>query len=282
MHRSQEPDQVGKPSTRDRIHEVIFETETPSGKAFDVVLLVFIVASVIIVLLESMEIYRQRFGTYLTALEWFFTIAFTIEYLLRIYSVYKPGKYIFSFFGIIDLLAILPTYIGLFIIGSHYLVVIRALRLLRIFRVFKLVNFLRQGQIIIESLRRSIPKITVFFFFILIVVTIIGSIMHVLEGGFNPGFSSIPKSIYWAIVTLTTVGYGDITPQSDPGRFLSAFVMVLGYSIIAVPTGIIASDLLRAPSSKEDVSNQSCRYCASEGHDPDAVFCKYCGERLNP
>ncbi|MCB0656371.1 MAG: ion transporter [Saprospiraceae bacterium] len=274
--------EIKKPALRDRIHEIIFETETPAGKAFDVLLLLFIVASVVVVLLESMEIYRLRFGSYLTALEWFFTLAFTLEYLLRIYSVYKPGKYIFSFFGIIDLLAILPTYIGLLIVGSHYLVVIRALRLLRIFRVFKLVNFLRQGQIIIESLRRSVPKITVFFFFILIVVTIIGSIMHVLEGGFNAGFSSIPKSIYWAIVTLTTVGYGDITPQSEIGRFLSAFVMVLGYSIIAVPTGIIASDLVRMPSGKEEVSNQSCRYCSSEGHDPDAIFCKYCGERLNP
>ncbi|MBR9920924.1 MAG: ion transporter [Bacteroidetes bacterium] len=266
-------------SRRDRLHEIIFEADTPSGKLFDVLLLIFIFLSVLVVMLESVNHFPPEWYDFFHVMEWLFTIVFTIEYILRLYVVRHSWKYALSFFGIVDLLAILPTYISLFIAGSQYLLVIRALRLLRVFRVFKLGHYLRAGTIITESLKRSRSKIFVFLFFILLSVTIIGSVMYLVEGGTNVGFSSIPKSIYWAIVTLTTVGFGDITPQTNLGQFFSAVVMILGYAVIAVPTGIVSAEFIR--ESQIARNTQACRFCGKEGHDDDAKHCKYCGELLN-
>lgn len=264
---------------KERLHEIIFEADTPAGKIFDVALLIAISASVLLVMLESVGSIQVRFSREFYVVEWLFTIFFTIEYLLRLYSVYRPWKYATSFFGVIDLLAIIPTYLSVFIIGSHYFLVIRALRLLRVFRIFKLGHFLVEGSLIIRALRASRAKITVFLTFVLLLVIIIGSVMYLVEGGFNPSFSSIPRSIYWAIVTLTTVGYGDITPVTNLGQFLSAAVMILGYGILAVPTGIVSAEFIR--EGQAPTNTQACRYCGREGHDDDAVHCKYCGEKLN-
>ena len=262
------------------IHEVIFEADTPLGKRFDIFLMVIIILSVIIVMLETVPSLVDRYGSLFYVLEWIFTIFFSIEYLLRLYCVYRPIKYAKSFFGIVDLLAILPTYLSVFIVGAQSLLVIRILRLMRVFRIFKLWHFLSEGRQLVRALQASRAKITVFMLFVLLMVTIIGSVMYIVEGGQeDTGFSSIPLSIYWAIVTLTTVGYGDITPVTDFGRFLSAIVMMLGYAVLAVPTGIVSVELFGAKTSQDNT--QACRYCSQEGHDDDAVHCKFCGEILN-
>ena len=264
------------------MHEIIFEADTPAGKMFDVILLIMILASVIVVILESVRPYQLAYGTLFIYLEWAFTIFFTIEYIVRIYSVYKPSKYITSFFGIIDLMSILPTYLSIFFAGTHSLMVIRGLRLLRVFRIFKLANFLSESQVIINSLKASRAKIFVFVTFILIMVSIFGSLMYLIEGVQNDQFDSIPRSIYWAIVTLTTVGYGDISPITPVGQFIAAIIMISGYAVIAVPTGIVTADVMRSVGNKnKKVSTQVCRYCSLEGHDTDAIYCKHCGERLN-
>ena len=271
---------VQKNELKEKIHEIIFEADTPAGKAFDIVLLVLIVASVLVVTLESVRDLQSHYSNFFYALEWSFTIIFTIEYILRLYCVYRPAKYATSFFGVIDLLAILPTYISLVIYGTQYLLVIRALRLLRVFRIFKLGHFLSEGEVIIRALKASRAKITVFLTFILLLIIIIGSIMYLVEGGQNEDFSSIPRSIYWTVVTLTTVGYGDITPVTELGQFLSAFIMILGYAILAVPTGIVSAEMVSGLKGNT-FTTQACRYCGKEGHETDAVYCKYCGERLN-
>lgn len=265
---------------KEKLHEIIFEADTPIGKVFDIALLIAISASVILVMLESVDHLHNRYSTQFIVLEWGFTIFFTIEYILRLYSVYRPWKYATSFFGIIDLLAIIPTYLSVFVIGYHYFLVIRALRLLRIFRIFKLGHFLVEGSLIVKALKASRAKITVFLTFVLLAVIIIGAVMYLVEGGTNPSFSSIPRSIYWAIVTLTTVGYGDITPVTNIGQFLSAAVMILGYGILAVPTGIVSAEMIRGDQNIP-TNTQACRYCGKEGHDDDAIYCKYCGEKLN-
>ena len=262
-----------------KIHEIIFEADTPFGKFFDISLIIFIIASVAAVLLESVPTYNDEFRLFFHTIEWIFTIFFTIEYILRLYSVMKPMKYATSFFGIIDLLAILPTFLSLFISGTQSLMVIRALRLLRIFRIFKMVSFVAEAEYITAALISSRKKIQVFLFAILLMVTIIGSVMYLVEGGINESYDSIPRAIYWAIVTLTTVGYGDIAPMTNFGQFLAAFVMILGYSVIAVPTGIVTSALVK--NHKETVNTQTCMHCSKEGHDEDATFCKYCGNLIN-
>lgn len=262
---------------RNRLHEIIFEADTPAGKAFDVALIYCILISVAVVMLESVGYFRSSIGRLLTAAEWFFTILFTIEYVLRILAVRSPRHYVTSFFGIVDLLAILPTYFSILFPGSQYLIVIRTLRILRIFRVLKLVKFLREAKLLVQALRASRRKIVVFVFTVAILVVILGSFMYVIEGEEN-GFTSIPRSIYWAVVTLTTVGYGDISPKTPMGQTLAAFVMILGYAIIAVPTGIVTVELTRA--AEAEVSTQACPNCSAEGHDSDALFCKYCGSRL--
>ena len=279
MSKSKKEEEIEINPLKEKLHEVIFEADTAIGKFFDILLIVLILASVIVVMLESVESINSKYKFIFDVLEWIFTIFFTIEYILRLYIVYRPMKYALSFFGIVDLLAILPSYLSFFLVGSESLMVIRALRLLRVFRVFKLANFTREGQIILIAMRKSYRKIFVFLIFVLLLVVIFGSIMYLIEGNSNNGFDSIPRSVYWAIVTLTTVGYGDISPVTPLGQFLAAIVMMLGYAVIAVPTGIVTAELTF--SKIEETNTQACRYCAREGHHDDAKYCDSCGEILN-
>ena len=263
---------------RKKLHEVIFEADTFAGKAFDIVLITAIVLSVMVVVLDSVNIYQQKFGKFLYAAEWFFTILFSIEYILRLISVRRPWRYALSFFGLIDILSILPTYASLFVPGVQYLLTVRILRLLRIFRVLKLTEYISEARTLTTALRKSGRKIGVFILTVLTLVTVIGSLIYVIEGEEN-GFKDIPTSIYWAIVaTLTTVGYGDLSPKTGLGQLFASIVMILGYGIIAVPTGIVTVEIARASGSR--ITTQVCPNCASEGHDADAVHCKYCGELL--
>lgn len=264
-------------SWRSTLHEVIFEADTTAGRAFDIVLIASIVLSVVAVVCESVNHIETSYGALLRAIEWFFTILFTVEYALRLVCVTRPLRYATSFFGVVDLLAILPTYLSILLPGSHYLLVIRALRVLRVFRVLKLAQYLNEAQLLSQALYASRRKIAVFLFAMLTLVVIIGALMYMIEGE-QHGFTSIPRSIYWAIVTLTTVGYGDIAPQTNVGQALAAMVMILGYGIIAVPTGIVTAELSRV--SSQDISTQACPACAAEGHDIDAIHCKYCGAPL--
>jgi voltage-gated potassium channel len=266
---------------KEKLHKIIFEADTPAGKYFDIVLLVMIFLSVITVMLETVPKYHDLYLNLFMFLEWTFTIVFTIEYLLRLYCVYKPMKYATSFYGIVDLISILPTYLSMFLSGYHSLMIIRGLRLLRVFRIFKLTQFLSQGQVILTALRASRAKIAVFMFFVMVMVSIFGSLMYLIEGSTNQGFDSIPRSIYWAIVTLTTVGYGDISPLTPLGQFLSSIIMIAGYAVIAVPTGIVSAEVIKGNKKDRDmITTQACRYCSKEGHDKDADYCKYCGEAL--
>jgi voltage-gated potassium channel len=262
---------------RQQMHEIIFEADTPAGKAFDVVLIASIVLSVMLVMLDSVEAIRGTYGPWLYAGEWFFTVLFTLEYLLRLYCVERPLLYARSFFGLVDLLAVLPTYLSVVLPGGQYFIVIRVLRLLRVFRVFKLVQFLSEARLLLNALKASARKIAVFLFAVLTLVMIFGAVMYVVEGAAN-GFTSIPRSIYWAIVTMTTVGYGDISPQTDLGQALAALIMIIGYGIIAVPTGIVTVELSQAV--RHGVSTQACPRCGRDGHEKDAGFCKYCGATL--
>jgi len=264
-------------SWREKIHEVIFEADTPSGKRFDVILIIAIICSVIAVMLDSVASIRAQYGFYLSAVEWTFTILFSIEYILRLLSVRKPMLYALSAFGIVDLISVLPSFIALYYIGAETFLVIRVLRVLRIFRVFKLAEYLGEANTLMIALHASRKKITIFLYSIFIFVVVFGSVMYLVEGAEN-GFTSIPKSVYWAIITLTTVGYGDIVPQTQIGQVIAAAVMILGYAIIAVPTGIYSAELARA--FKHDVSNVACQNCGEEGHDTDAQYCKYCGAEL--
>ncbi len=262
---------------RNKLFEIIFEADTPAGKWFDIVLIICILLSVIVVMLDSVSAIGSKYGRLLYALEWFFTILFTVEYVLRLACVDKPIRYAVSFFGVVDLLAVLPTYMSLVFFGSRYLAVVRVLRVLRIFRVLKLGHHMKEAAVLRKALYASRRKILVFLFAVLTLVVIIGSLIYVIEGK-ESGFTSIPRSIYWAIVTLTTVGYGDISPQTGPGQFLAAIVMILGYSIIAVPTGIVTVELSQV--RKEQPNTQACPNCSAEGHDADAEYCKFCGTKL--
>lgn len=268
------------PATRWRahLHEIIFEAETPAGKAFDLALIVAILLSVLAVVLESVASINARYGTVLRALEWFFTALFTVEYVLRLMCVRHPWRYARTFYATVDLLAIVPTYASLFLPGAvQSLLVIRSLRLLRIFRVLKLARYLMEGGTLMAALRASRIKITVFLGAVLTLDLIIGAIMYLVEPP-ESGFTSIPRSMYWTIVTMTTVGYGDIAPTTVLGQFLASFVMVLGYGIIAVPTGIVSVELARV--SPASVTTRACPACGVEGHDLDAIHCKFCGGRL--
>lgn len=260
------------------LFEVIFESDTPAGKWFDIVLIVCILASVAVVMADSVAPIRERHGELLYGLEWFFTILFTVEYALRLLCVGRPLRYAVSFFGIVDLLAILPTYLSLVHYGSRYLAVVRVLRVLRVFRVLKLGHHSKEAAVLREALYASRRKILVFLAVVLTLVVIVGALMHMIEGRTNAGFSSIPRSVYWAIVTLTTVGYGDISPQTGIGQCLAALVMILGYSIIAVPTGIVTVEWSQA--QKKPTTGQACPHCSAEGHDKDARYCKFCGTQL--
>jgi voltage-gated potassium channel len=271
----------GKPLSahplRHRLHEIIYEADTAAGKLFDVILILCILSSVCIVMLDSVAPFQRAYGVFFFAIEWFFTLLFTIEYLLRLSCIGRPSRYALSFYGIVDLLSILPTYIGLFIAGGKYLLVIRVLRLLRIFRVLKLVKYVGESNYLQRALWASRRKIVVFILSVLLLMVIFGSVMYIVEGS-EHGFTSIPRSIYWAVVTMTTVGYGDISPQTNLGQALASFVMILGYGIIAIPTGIVTTEL----AFQKKMSTQVCPECAHEGHDVNARFCQYCGAELNP
>jgi voltage-gated potassium channel len=276
--KSEAQEEFAEAPWRRKIYDIIFEAETTSGKAFDVVLLFFIVLSIISVCLESVAEFAARFGDWLRYLEWLVTAVFTAEYLLRIICVRRPKNYIFSFFGIIDFLAILPAYLSLMFTGTHSLAVIRALRLLRIFRVFKLRRYIGEAGILKEAVVNSLPKIIVFLSVICLLTIIFGSLMYVVEGP-EHGFTSIPKGMYWTIVTMTTVGYGDISPDTSLGQFVASVLMVCGYGIIAIPTGIVSSEMATAAFAR-NASTRTCHHCNREGHTFDAVFCKYCGKTM--
>ena len=257
--------------------EVIFEAETPAGRLSYVVLITAIVASVAVVMLDTVGEVRARYGPTLYALEWFFTILFTVEYVVRLWCVGNAPRYAVSFYGLVDLLAVAPTYLSLLVTGTQYLLVIRLLRVLRVFRVLKLTQCTQESQTLVRALSVSRRRIFVFLFTVLTLVVIIGAVIYLIEGPEN-GFTSIPKSVYWAIVTLTTVGYGDISPRTAVGQLLASMVMILGYSIIAVPTGIVTVELARG--ERAVMTSHVCPQCRREGHDVDAVYCKYCGSRL--
>lgn len=264
------------PPWKEKLYSIIFEADTRSGKAFDVTLLIAIALSVIIVMLDSVSDLHLKYGQHFLTIEWVLTILFSIEYILRLLTVRKPVKYIFSFYGIIDFLSIIPTYISYFFGGSHFLIVIRVLRLLRIFRVFKLMRYVSAANTLKIAMRNSKAKIIVFLEVVLTTVVIVGSMMYLIEGP-ESGFTSIPISIYWAIVTLTTVGYGDIAPLTVLGQSLASLLMITGYAIIAVPTGIITTEMAKI---KHHSNTQVCSHCMFDEHDDDAVFCKKCGEKL--
>jgi voltage-gated potassium channel len=262
---------------REVLHEVIFEAETFGGRAFDIALIWCIILSVSAVVLESVSSIRSKYGTILYQLEWFFTVLFSLEYILRLISVKRPLRYAFSFFGLVDLLAVIPTYLSVFFPGSQYLLTVRILRLLRVFRVLKLTEYVAEASVITSALRASRRKISVFLLAVFSMMVIVGSSIYFIEGE-EHGFTDIPTSIYWAIVTMTTVGYGDLSPQTAAGKTLASIVMIMGYGIIAVPTGIVTVEISQA--ARKHVSTQACPSCSAEGHDYDAVFCKYCGMHL--
>jgi voltage-gated potassium channel len=261
---------------RVRLHEVIFESDTVAGRAFDLTLLAAIGLSVAAVMLESVAHIRREYGAALRVVEWTLTVAFTVEYVLRLIAVERPWRYATSFFGVVDLLSIVPTYLALLVPETQSFMVIRAIRLLRVFRILKAAQFLGEAHVLMTALRASRRKIMVFLFAIVTVVLIMGALMYVIEGE-EHGFTSIPTSMYWAVVTMTTVGYGDIAPRTPLGQFMASALMILGYAIIAVPTGIVSVELANAT---RPVSRQACPACGAEGHDIDAAHCKYCGARL--
>lgn len=267
-------------SIQRRIYEIIFEADTPLGKLFDVLLLGAIFASVLAVCLDSVESIHSRYPQELVIAEWIFTALFTVELVLRLVTVSKPFGYIFSFYGLVDILAILPSYLSLLLPGTQHLLVIRILRLLRIFRVLKLGRYVSESQILVRAIRNSRAKISVFLFSVLTLVVVIGAAMYLIEGREN-GFDSIPRSMYWAIVTLTTVGYGDITPQTVAGQLLSSALMIMGYGIIAIPTGIVTAELTSV-ARPADMTTRTCPSCMSEGHQSRAQFCFACGGELHP
>ncbi len=270
-----------KPNTtawRSRLHNTIYESNTTAGRIFDVALLVLIISSIIVVMLDSIEAYHQRYGELFYILEWVFTGLFTLEYLLRLISIKSPLKYVFSFFGLIDLLAIIPSYLSILFTGAQSLLVLRALRLLRVFRIFKLTHFLTEMEFLKAALTTSLKKILIFMLVVLTLVIILGSVMYLVENGEN-GFISIPDSIYWAIVTITTVGYGDIAPVTPTGKFIASIMMFIGYGIIAVPTGIITTEMANAARLRKH-GHEACPGCGREGHDKNAVYCKFCGTLL--
>ena len=264
-------------SLRIRWRHIIFGTDTTAGRRFDQLLLVAILASVAAVMLESVASVRAVYGRQLQLIEWIFTILFTIEYLVRLWVSARPAHYARSFFGIVDLLAILPTYISLFIPGTHYLLTMRALRILRLFRVMKLVSFMDEAGFLLSALLRARRKISVFFFSVLVIMLIFGSLMYVVEGP-EHGFTSIPVSIYWAIVTMTTVGYGDISPGTPFGQAIASLAMLTGYSIIAIPTGIVTAEISQAMVRRK--FERECGHCHLHEHDEDAKYCRRCGHEL--
>lgn len=259
------------------LHVIIYGTHTPAGKLFDILLLVLIVYSIIIVMLESVPRFDSKYHEFLNISEWVVTVLFSIEYILRIVCIKRPTSYIFSFFGIIDFLSTVPKYLSYFFVGSQYLTAFRALRLLRVFRILKLVRFVGESNNLVRSLKASRTKIFVFVFFVLVVSVLLGTLMYLIEGP-EHGFNSIPHSVYWTIVTLTTVGYGDISPETALGQFIATFIMIIGYGIIAVPTGIVSAEYASSKKRDEAIDEgRSCPSCSAEIYRSDAHFCRKCG-----
>jgi voltage-gated potassium channel len=261
-----------------RLHSIIYEADTKEGKLFDVLLLITILLSVIFVALESVTSIDAKYHDFLFTAEWIVTILFTIEYVLRIICVQRPWSYIFSFYGVIDLISTLPMYLTLLFIGTQSLVALKALRLLRVFRILKLTPYIGESNTLLKALRSSRTKIAVFIFGVLVLCIIFGTLMYLIETK-ESGFTSIPRSIYWCIVTLTTVGYGDIAPQSPLGQFLASLIMILGYGIIAVPTGIVTAEMSK--KSKVDTNTQACPFCMTSQHKENSIYCHQCGKPLN-
>lgn len=264
---------------RQSLNQIIFGAETRSGKTFDIVLIVMILLSIMTVMIDSVETLRSQYRHILYLAEWFFTLIFTLEYLLRLLAVRRPLLYARSFFGFIDLLSILPTYLGLLLPSVEYMLTLRILRMLRIFRILKLSEYMREANILLLALSNSFRKIAVFLYTVLTLVIVFGALMYIVEGS-EAGFTSIPTSIYWAIVTITTVGYGDISPQTPFGQFIASTIMIMGYGIIAVPTGIYSAELMKSQRPQR-IDNKACANCGAAGHDFDAAYCKYCGHSLN-
>ncbi|MFL6715813.1 MAG: ion transporter [Burkholderiaceae bacterium] len=273
--------QFGKPveGLRARLYTVIFEADTRAGRMFDLALIVAILASVAVVVLDSVQAVSSRHGDALGALEWFFTLIFTVEYAARLYCVRRPLRYATSFFGAIDFLSVLPTYLAMLMPGAHVLLDVRILRLLRIFRILKLTSYIEEYGMLTRALLASRRKILIFLSVVMMVVLLMGTVMYVVEGPGN-GFTSIPTSVYWAITAITTVGFGDIVPKTDIGRAISSIMMLLGWSILAVPTGIISSEMTVQSRLFRPPTTRTCPACLSEGHEADAQFCKDCGAPL--
>lgn len=275
-----EPD---NPGWRQRVYNIIFKSDTRKGKVFDIILVLFILTNIGVLLLESIETFSVKYGPLFKILDKIYLVFFTLEVLLRIICVKWPGRYIFSFYGLIDLLSIIPSYLEYFFPSTHVLMMIRAFRLLRVFRIFKLVKFLNESKRLLFAMIRSLRKIVIFLFFVLLLTIFLGAIMYVLESAKNPQFSSIPQSIYWAIVTITTVGYGDVAPITPAGKIVSSLIMILGYAIIAVPTGILSTSMMREQwKHLPQYALLPCPKCGEKGHEMDAVFCKNCGAALYP
>lgn len=264
---------------RKKLHDVIYEADTKAGKWFDIILLILILASIIIVMLESVKSYSLKYHTFFNYAEWGITILFTIEYFARIISIKKPSSYIFSFYGIIDFLSTIPKYLAIFFVGANALLALRALRLLRVFRVLKLTPFIGESENLMKALKSSRAKISVFLLAVLSLAIILGTLMYLIEGNQDSGFDNIPHSVYWAIVTLTTVGYGDIAPVTAVGQFIASIIMILGYGIIAIPTGIVSVEY--SMRKKAHLSTQACPHCNATDHHDSAEYCYECGEKLN-
>jgi len=269
-----------KSNWRSKLHEIIYEADTPAGKVFDIVLLVLILLSVVFVMMESVSWIDEKYHKLLYIGEWVITIFFTFEYIARIITVKKPFNYIFSFYGAIDFLSTIPLYLSFIFVGSNYLLTVRALRLLRIFRILKITRYVGESNKLSRALLHSRAKILIFLFAVLIISIIAGTLMYLIEGE-DSGFTSIPRSVYWAIVTLTTVGYGDISPATPLGQLIASIIMIMGYGIIAVPTGIVSAEYARG-NDYVHVNTQACHNCGSEKHRDDAAFCHRCGKDLHP
>lgn len=267
------------PYWKHRLHEIVYEADTPAGKRFDLILLILILLSVVLVMLESVSAIHSKYEAELSLLEWIITGLFSVEYIIRLIAIRKPLSYVFSFYGIIDLLSTIPKYISLFFIGSESLIALRALRLLRVFRILKVTRYIGESNFLVKALYASRAKISVFLFAVLILCIIFGTLMYLIEGETN-GFTSIPRSIYWAIVTMTTVGYGDIAPQTPLGQLLASFIMIMGYGVIAVPTGIVSSEIAQQ-NNDIDTNTQACLHCNNELHKDGALYCHQCGSTLN-
>ncbi|MEN8765867.1 MAG: ion transporter [Wenyingzhuangia sp.] len=263
---------------KERLHEIIYEADTPAGKLFDVVLLVLILISVLVVMLESVEHLHLIYGDYFSAVEWIITVLFTIEYSLRVYTVKQPLKYILSPYGLIDLAATLPKYLGLFIGKTEALLILRALRLLRVFTILKLARYIGASNDLMKAIKASRAKIGVFVFAVVVLSIVLGTLMYLIEGNSESGFTSIPRGVYWVVVTMTTVGYGDIAPVTALGQFLATLVMIMGYGIIAVPTGIVSSEYNGVKNQK--INTQVCKHCNEQNHSDTAKFCHQCREHL--